>query len=325
MLSYKLNSNLLFFCSILLFTFSMQAASLPLRVYVAGESVEEFNHMNTKSFKSDGSLDGVSNTPDEYGWMVPFSQRLNLRDPELVVQWVGSSCWTDQNSWECSTGTYTNAQIGKTSAQAGSTITIWQNDHQNELLDREYCYDIAFASRGGNDLDHDISPITYEAQLRQLVLDLDLGSNCRTHPVIYVTAHLLDSAAWNYGYEQEAIDEWMDKQKSFYVDIAKRVANDLNSDGRHIRFIDMWSPFYNDKQTTAFPSETWWKTLHSGVKIPDLDKIHRDESQHPRRLASIFAGENVADQIDILELRQIIFAPEVPLNVNPSLLMYLLQ
>ena len=58
-----------------------------------------------------------------------------------------------------------------------------------------------------------------------------------------------------------------------------------------------------------------------GIDV-SLDKIHRDGEQHPRRLASIFAGENVADQIDIAELRNIPFGANM---MNPSLVIYLLQ
>jgi len=298
----------LLFYSVLGWTTLLQAASvrdpINIRIYVSGESVEEFNHMNLKSFKSDGSLNEESNNSrDEYGWMPPFAEKLLLRDPKLSIEWVGSTCWSDQNTWECSTGLYTNSQIGHTSAEAGSTIVQWQTSHRNELIDKEYCYDIAFASRGGNDLDEEVSTANYETQLRQLIQDLDQGSNCQTHPIIYVTAHLLDSGAWNYGYTQEAIDTWMNQQHSFYVETTKRIASELNVEGRHVRFLDMWTPFYDDKKTTAFPSESWWFVNDNGVKMPNLDKIHRDSTQHPRRLASIFAGENVANQIDIAELR----------------------
>lgn len=68
----------------------------------------------------------------------------------------------------------------------------------------------------------------------------------------------------------------------------------------------MWTPFYENIPTTAFPTPNWWIT-DSGVHRPDLVKIHREENiesaQHPRRLASIFAGEQVADQIDITQLK----------------------
>ncbi len=322
----SLNRNYLLIL-LLLFSTISQADSIQdrqiIRVYVSGESVEEFNNMNIKSFQDDGHLFQESNNSrNEYGWMVPLSQRLSLRDPELVIEWVGSACWSDQDTWECSTARYTNAQIGHTSAQAGSTVEEWRNSHLQELTNKTYCYDIAFASRGGNDLANDIPEANYESQLRNLILDLDNGSNCRSHPVIYVTAHMLDTAGWNYGHTQEAIDEWMHIQKAYYVDIAKRVSSELNSDGRHIFFIDIWTPFYSDQHTTAFPAETWWFLNQYGVRMPDLDKIHRDGEQHPRRLASIFAGENVADQIDIAELHNILFGSS---GINPALIMYLLQ
>lgn len=280
--------------------------SLALRVYVAGESVEEFNHMDSKPFADDGTLNGPSNTATEYGWMVPFAERLHIRDPNLAVQWTGSGCWLNQDSWECSTGAYTSQEIGQTSAEAGSTIQAWQAAHNAELATKQFCYDIAFASRGGNDLEQQVSSSTYEAQLRQLVLDLDAGSNCRAHPIIYVTGHLLDSATWNYGVTRDDIDLWMSNQKAYYVDISRRVAEELNTDGRHVRFIDMWTPFHDDLITTAFPSETWWTVNANSVRMPDLDKLHRDSSQHPGRLASLFAGENVANQINIAEIWSLI-------------------
>ena len=321
--------NRIYFLSLLLFFPAiLEAVSVQeqqvIRIYVSGESVEEFNNMNIKSFEDNGSLFQESNnSSNEYGWMVPLSQRLHLRDPGLSIEWVGSGCWSNQDTWECSTARYTNAQIGHSSAQAGSTIEGWRNSHLQELTNKLYCYDIAFASRGGNDLANDISAQTYKAQLRELILDLDSGSNCRTHPVIYVTGHILDTGGWNYGETEEAIGEWMNIQKAYYVNIAKRVSSELNANGRHVFFIDMWTPFYSDKHTTAFPAETWWFVNQYGVRIPDLDKIHRDREQHPRRLASIFAGENVADQIDIDMLRHILF--DTGKAINPALIMYLLQ
>jgi hypothetical protein len=133
------------------------------------------------------------------------------------------------------------------------------------------------------------------------------GSNCRTHPVIYVTAHLLDVAGWNYGVQQADIDSWMITQKAYYVTMAQELVNELNNqNSMRVRFIDMWTPFKEDRATTAFPSETWWNVdSGTGVRMPNLDKIHRDE-QLPRRLASIFAGENAANQINITELRQLL-------------------
>lgn len=284
---------------------------LTVRVYVAGESVEAFNNFSNLPFNSDGTLNNrgdQNNTAAEYGWMFPLYERLKKLDSNLAVEWVGSGCWTDQDTWECSTGTYTNESVGHTSAVAGSTVAAWISDNADELTSRTHCYDVAFVSRGGNDLNNDVPRATYTSQLTQLITLVDQGSNCRTHPVIYVTAHLLDIAGWSYGYQQSDIEEWMALQQDYYVDAAQEVVTALNGqNGMIVRFIDMWTPFYANRQTTAFPSETWWTVDgESGVSMPDLPKIHRDEAQHPRRLASIFAGENAADQIDTGELRQLL-------------------
>lgn len=284
---------------------------LTVRIYVAGESVEEFNHYTHLPFQTDGSLNTLgqdNNSQAEYGWMVPFAQRLSLRDPHIDINWVGSGCWLDQDTWECSTGTYTNSAIGKTSAMAGSTISDWNAGHGNELATKQFCYDVAFASRGGNDLNNSVPVNTYREQLRTLILDLDKGSSCRSHPIVYVTAHLLDVAGWNYGYQQSDIDDWMNTQEAYYVTVASQLVNELDGqNGMIVRFIDMWTPFRNNRTTVAFPAETWWTMDQgTGAIMPDLDKLHRPDGQHPRRLASIFAGENVADQINIPELRSIL-------------------
>lgn len=285
-------------------------APLSINIYVAGESVEKQNHFDHMPFNTDGTLNDrgdQNNTIDEFGWMVPFSERLKLRDPKLAIKWVGSECWTDHN-WECSNGVYTNDTIGHTSAISGSTIASWLSDHQDELTNKKYCYDVAFASRGGNDLNNGVSRDAYKQQLRSLVMQLDQGSNCRQHPVIYISAHLLDVAGWGYGYFQDSIDEWMAIQQSYYVGVAQELAQELDGQNNmHVRFIDMWTPFRENRSTTAFPSPNWW-TIYpdTGVSVPDLAMIHHDGEQHPRRLASIFAGENVANQIDITEIRQLL-------------------
>lgn len=286
---------------------------LTLRVYVAGESIEELNHFNNQPFNTDGSLNNLgqnNNTPNEYGWMVPFAARLNIRDPNLDVKWVGSGCWTDQYTWECSTGSLTNTAIGHTSAQSGSTVAEWITDHNSELTGKQYCYDVAFASRGGNDLMNGVANATYRNQLRSLILGLDKGSSCRTHPLIYVTAHMVDVAAWDYGISQTAINSWLDTQRAYYVTIAQDLVAELSSQYpvMHIRFVDMWSPFVDNRKTTAFPAENWQVCGNASQPTlcwPDTDKIHHPDGQHPKRLASIYAGENAADQVNITELRTI--------------------
>lgn len=286
---------------------------LTIRVYVAGESVEEYNHFNNSPLNINGSLNDLgqnNNTPDEYGWMVPFSQRLQIRDPNISVSWVGAGCWQDQGTYDCSTGLLSNSAIGHTSAQAGSTVETWIADHISELTSRQFCYDVAFASRGGNDLDQTVPDNTYRDQLRSLILDLDSGSSCRTHPLIYVTAHLVDVSAWDDGISETSINSWLNRQRAYYVTLAQNLVTELGGTypAMNVRFIDMWTPFVENKTTTAFPTENWLMCGNDTLPNlcwPDMDKIHRD-GQHPRRLASIFAGENVADQVNISELRSIL-------------------
>lgn len=284
--------------------------TLTLRIYVAGESVEEQNHFDFPPYNANGTLNhrGTdNNTTGEFGWMVPFAERLKLRDPNLSPVWVGSGCWIDHD-YNCSSGVYTNHNIGKTSAVSGSTVADWLSSYGSELTSREHCYDIAFASRGGNDLNNGVARETYKQQLRQLILLLDQGSKCRTHPVIYVTAHILDVAGWSYNPFPADITAWMAAQNNYYVNVAKELVSELNNtNGRIVRFVDMWTPFREEWQTTAFPNETWWaKDPDTNADMPNLDKIHHDGEQHPRRLASIFAGENAADQINIGELKNLL-------------------
>ncbi|KIM09618.1 MAG: hypothetical protein KU38_08710 [Sulfurovum sp. FS08-3] len=283
--------------------------SQTLRIYVAGESIEEYNHMNTLPFNADGTLSSTLNTTEEFGWMVPFAQRLQIRNPALSIEWVGSGCWTNADTYSCSTGTYTHQTIGHTSAVAGSSVEDWFNLHGSELTNKSYCYDIAFASRGGNDLNGDIDKNAYEAKLKELVIALDQGSNCRNHPIVYVTAHMLDAVGMvSIPSTQNDVDNWLERQKAYYVDIAQKVVNDLNTNGRKVRFIDMWTPIYDNRATDAFPSEDWWTTAN-GVHRPNIAKIHREDDElygyHPRRLASIFVGECAANQVDLTQLQGI--------------------
>lgn len=282
---------------------------LALKVYVAGESIEEFNHMNSLPFNTDGSLNGTQNTTEEMGWMVPFAHRLHIRDSSLSVQWVGSACWSNPDTSDCSTGTYTNQTIGHTSAIAGTAVEDWINLHGSQLTSKTYCYDVAFAARGGNDLNGEISADSYKTKLKELVLALDQGSSCRTHPIVYVTAHMLDAAAMgSIPVTQTDANNWLNNQKAYYVDIAQQVVTELNTNGRKVRLIDMWTPFYSNTATVAFPSANWW-TTNNGVHRPDLAKIHREEleeeAHHPRRLASIYAGECVANQVNLNEVKSI--------------------
>ena len=69
-----------------------------------------------------------------------------------------------------------------------------------------------------------------------------------------------------------------------------------------VRFVDQYTPFLENRPTTAFPSEVW-----STNGMPDYDKIVRaDDLYHPRRLSSIYAGELAADGLDLAEMRALV-------------------
>lgn len=272
-----------------------------LRVYVAGESIEQFNRFTAAPFKSDGSLnDPGNNDREQYGWMVPFADRLRLRDPGITVEWVGAEGWINRD-WSPSTGTYPSRTPGNTSAIGGTTIADWLSQRRDELTNRTFCYDVAFASRGGNDAANSVSEGTYKARLTELIKLLDAGSKCRTHPLVYVTSHMPDSAGWNYNTDSASIQQWNQFQKLRYVDWTSAVIASVKQSSPTIliRYADDYTPFLKNRKTTAFPNPDW---LANGGA--NLAKIHIDE-QHPMRLGSIYAGEVVADAIDLSEVRSI--------------------
>src|SRR5258708_3758546 len=66
-----------------------------IRVYVSGESIEKRNNFIEAPFTATGSLNErgggeLRNDTEEYGWMVPFADRLKLREPKLQVEFVGT-------------------------------------------------------------------------------------------------------------------------------------------------------------------------------------------------------------------------------------------
>src|SRR5688572_24275370 len=93
-----------------------------IRVYVAGESIEERNRFVAPPFHCDGTFNDRGadrNDNEEYGWMVPLAARLSLRDPGLAVEFVGAGPWTGADDSVYS-GTYPSATPGRTSAIAGT-------------------------------------------------------------------------------------------------------------------------------------------------------------------------------------------------------------
>jgi hypothetical protein len=275
-----------------------------LRVYVAGESIERRNRWVEAPFTASGALNergggAARNDDDEYGWMVPFAERLRLRDPGLRVEWVGTDAWLDAEDNPYS-GKYPPGPPGRTSAVSGTSIDSWLEQRRAELVAKRFCYDLAFASRGGNDfgLDDDAA---VGASLEQLVRALLAGSKCRPSPIVVVTGHMPDDQRGGGGPSDRA---YVGQQRARFVERFRGVVARMRSERpeARVRFVDLYTPFVESRPTAAFPREAW-----SRGGVPDYAKIGRDgDRMHPRRLASIYAGEIAADSLDLTELRQML-------------------
>lgn len=276
------------------------AAVKALRVYVAGESIEQYNRYVAPPFTATGALNDrgggeLRNDNEEYGWMVPLRDRLTLRAPDLTIQFVGSGAWTDGGDYPYS-GTYPSTEPEPTSAIAGTSIPSWVDQRRGELEGKTFCYDLAFASRSGNDFGTD-NDQEYRDQLKELILLLWRGSSCRTDPVVVVTGHMPDDqrdfTMSDAAYVALAQHRFVERARQAVTEIAAAQPT------LRVRFVDQFTPFLDNKPTTAFPSEVW-----STNRIPDFDKIVRgDDRYHPRRLSSIYAGELAADGLDLAEMR----------------------
>lgn len=275
------------------------AAVKALRVYVSGESIEQYNRYVAPPFTAIGALNdrgggAPRNDNEEYGWMVPLRDRLALRAPDLTIRFVGSGAWTDGGDYPYS-GTYPTTEPEATSAIAGTSIPAWLEQRREELEQRTFCYDLAFASRGGNDFGND-DDAGYREELKGLIRLLARGSSCRSDPLVVVTGHMPDDQTGGYpdaGY--------VALQKQRFVDRARQAVTEIVAaePGLKVRFVDQYTPFLENRPTTAFPAEVW--TTNG---MPDYGKIVREgDSYHPRRLASIYAGEVAADGLDLAELR----------------------
>ena len=276
------------------------AAVKALRVYVAGESIEQYNRYVAPPFTATGALNDrgggeLRNDNEEYGWMVPLRDRLTLRAPDLTIQFVGSGAWTDGGDYPYS-GTYPSSEAEPTSAIAGTSIPSWVEQRRGELEGKTFCYDLAFASRSGNDFGND-DDAAYREDLKALILLLWRGSWCRTDPVVVVTGHMPDDqrdfTMSDAAYVALAQHRFVERARQAVTEIAAAQPT------LRVRFVDQFTPFLDNEATTAFPSEVW-----STNRIPDFDKIARgDDRYHPRRLASIYAGELAADGLDLAEMR----------------------
>lgn len=263
-------------------------AANPVRVYVAGESIERRNCFLHAPFTSSGALNLPSDdNDDEYGWMIPMAERLKIRQPGLGVQFVGTQPWATAEDYDYNpTNCAFMATPGRTSAISGSSVDSWIEDRSAELTARTYCYDVAFASRGGND--GASSHEEYRNQLKDLVRRLAHGSSCQTNPIVYVTGHMPDN--------QGSVSSL---RARFSAD-PRQVVDELHASdpALNVRFIDIFSAFASNQPTTAFPRPAWL----SSSDAFNIARIGRDgDGLHPRRLSSIYAGEVVADAININE------------------------
>jgi hypothetical protein len=266
------------------------------KLYVAGESIEARNRYLAAPFTSAGTLDNHGADPnrsDEFGWMVPFAEHLKWRDGGISIEWVGSEKWVGVDDAEYS-GTYPTKIAPKTSAISATTIPAWLSWPGNDDLSKKlHCYDVAICARGGNDFPN-ANDAEYKEQLKTLIRMLHRGSSCRDRPLILVTSHIPDD-------RQEAMPlaEFVAAQTHRYKTRVEQALAELRkSDPQiHIRYIDLFSAFRENWPTTAFPEPRWFVGSNW-----DFAKIHRD-GLHPRRLASIYAGEVAANAIDVAELR----------------------
>lgn len=269
-----------------------------LRVYVSGESIERRNRFVEAPFTVTGGLNErgggeARNDNEEYGWMVPLRDRLLLRDRSLTIQFVGTETWLGSDD-EPYTGLYPSTTPEPTSAIAGTSIPDWLEQRRGELVARTHCYDVAFASRGGNDTGTDDAE--YRTQLKELVRLLAAGSSCRTDPIVYVTAHMPDDQRSAGVSDAETVAF----ARRVFVERVQTAVQELATEAPQVRvrLVDMFTPFLENRPTTAFPNEVW----ATGGTF-DYDKIGRiGDGRHPRRLASIYAGEIAANGLDLAEL-----------------------
>jgi hypothetical protein len=290
------------------------AAVKALRVYVSGESIEQYNRYVAPPFGAGGALNdrgsgALRNDNEEYGWMAPFRDRLALRAPDLTIRFVGSGVWTDGGDTPYS-GTYPTDEAEPTSAIAGTSIPAWLDQQRGELEAGAFCYDLAFASRSGNDFGND-DDAAYVEQLKELILLLWRGSSCRADPLVVVTGHMPDDQTGGF-----ADADYVALQRHRFVERARLAVTEVAAEqpALRVRFVDQFTPFLENRPTTAFPAEVW-----STDGIPDYGKIVREgDSYHPRRLASIYAGELAADGLDLAELRAL--AASSPTVTNAWLL-----
>lgn len=277
-----------------------ETGSRTVRIYMAGESIERRNHFVEAPLRADGSLNDrgggeLRNDNEEYGWMVPLADRLKVREPSLSVVWVGTDAWLDADDAPY-TGSYPSSTPSPSSSISGTTIDQWLDMRRGELEAKTHCYDLAIASRGGNDyvIEDDAA---IKASLKQLLDLLANGSSCNANPPIYVTAHMPDDQRTTPGNPSDTTQVALQKKR--YITRFREAVTELQMarPALRLRFVDLYTPFVENKKTKAFPSEVW-----STGGVPDYTKINRPDLIHIRRLSSIYCGELFADAVDLADV-----------------------
>lgn len=203
--------------------------------------------------------------------MVPPRDRLALRAGGPTVQYVGAETWL---------------------GAADEPYTVEQR--RAELVAKTHCYDVAFAARGGNDTGSDDAG--YRSELKELVRLLAAGSSCRSDPIVYVTTHMPDDQRVPGVSDADSVAF----ARRVFVERTQAAVQELAAESPQlrVRLVDMLTPFLENRATSAFPNEVW-----ATGGVPDYAKIGRiGDGMHPRRLASIYAGEVAADSLDLAEL-----------------------
>jgi hypothetical protein len=263
---------------------------------VAGESIEARNQFFAAPLTSTGARDDHgkdANRADEFGWMVPFADRLKLRDANITLEWVGSDKWVGVDDADYA-GSYPTRTAPRTSAQSGTTIPSWlANVGDDDLKNKRHCYDVAFASRGGNDFSNADDGL-FKTQLKGLIVLLSKGSSCRPRPLIYVTGHMPDDR--QDGLPNATFVAAQTQRYRTRIEDAVKEAKNENPNVL-VFFIDAYSGFRFNYATKAVPNPPWFNGSNW-----NFDAIHRD-GKHPKRLSSIYAGELIANAIDLFELR----------------------
>jgi hypothetical protein len=155
---------------------------------------------------------------------------------------------------------------------------------------------VAIASRGGNDLNNESTDEEYRSNLVTLIKLLMNGSSCHAvqdPPVVVVVAHLPDRT------DVAAQDRVFGKVTREAFEQVRRDGSLPQAQRNRLQFADVYGAFKENRATRAFPRPHWYSG--SAFDMTTIGQV--GDVAHPRRLASIYAGEIVADSLDLAVLK----------------------